>query len=233
MDRPGSTPPKPRPLPAPPSRAAARSVALDRHRERRVRAIIAAAEQVFLEKGFEAGSLDDVARRAKASKATIYVHYGNKVGLFRAIIGEKIKDVFEPVRQGEIVHAPVPAVLLGLGTAFLKRMLSPEVVKFYRLMVSQGAQFPELAQTWFANGPRAAIATLAAFLRERAAEGEIDIADPDLAAEFFLMSLRGVLHLQAVTGLSKPPFDKAIEVKVAGAVDMFMRAYGARPRKRR
>ncbi|MDX2142843.1 MAG: TetR/AcrR family transcriptional regulator [Rhodospirillaceae bacterium] len=204
-----------------------------RRREERKRAIIEAAEQVFLEKGFEAGSLDDVARRAKASKATIYAHYGNKVGLFRAIVGEKINAIFEPVRQGELVHAPVPAVLRGLGTAFLKRMLSPEVVRFYRLMVSQGTQFPELAQIWFANGPRTAIATLSAFLKERGAAGEVDIADPELAAEFFLMSLRGVLHLQAVTGLAKPPFDKAIEAKVAGAVDMFMRAYGAHPRKRR
>jgi AcrR family transcriptional regulator len=198
-----------------------------------LRAIVEAAEQVFLEKGYEGGSLDDVARRAKASKATIYAHYGNKVGLFRAIIGEKIFEIFETVRQGEVIHAPVPVVLRGLGAAFLKRMLTPVVVKFYRLMVAQGSQFPELAQTWFANGPRTAIATLAAFLKERAAAGEVDIADPDLAAEFFLMSLRGVLHLQAVTGLAKPPFDRAIDAKVEGAVDMFMRAYATTAARKR
>ncbi|MSO97947.1 MAG: TetR/AcrR family transcriptional regulator [Rhodospirillaceae bacterium] len=196
-----------------------------RRREPRIRAIVAAAEQVFLERGYEAGSLDDVARRANASKATIYAHFGSKVGLFRAIIGEKINEIFEPVRQGEAHHAPVPIVLHGLGTAFLRRMLSPVVLKFYRLIVSQGTQFPELAQTWFANGPKTAIATLAAFLRERHASGEIVVATPDLAAEFFLMSLRGVLHLQAVTGLIVPPFDKAIAAKVSAAVEMFMRAY--------
>jgi AcrR family transcriptional regulator len=197
-----------------------------KRREPRIQAILAAAEDVFLEMGFEAGSLDDVARRANASKATIYAHFQNKAGLFRAIIGAKVGEIFAPVRSGELTHAPVAAVLTGLGTAFLTRMLSPPIVKFYRLMTAQGPQFPELARTWFANGPRRVIGTLAAFLKDRTAAGELSVEDPEQAAEFFLMSLRGVLHLQAVTGLSRPPYDKAIAQKVAAAVDMFMRAYG-------
>jgi len=218
-------------MPRPQPRRAPRAPRPSRRREPRIRAILAAAEDVFMEKGFEAGSLDDVARRANASKATIYAHFGNKVGLFRAIIGAKVGEMFAPLRRGELTHAPVPAVLTGFGTAFLTRMLSPAVVKFYRLMVAQGAQFPELARTWFANGPRTVIATLAAFLKERTAAGELEVDDPEQAAEFFLMSLRGVLHLQAVTGLSRPPYAKAIARKVAAAVAMFMRAYGtpARP----
>lgn len=61
-----------------------------RRREPRIRAILEAAEQVFLENGYEAGSLDAVAARANASKATIYAHFGNKVGLFKAIVASKI-----------------------------------------------------------------------------------------------------------------------------------------------
>jgi TetR/AcrR family transcriptional regulator, mexJK operon transcriptional repressor len=213
--------------------AAKRVVPKRRRREPRIRAILDAAEQVFLEKGFEAGSLDDVARRANASKATIYAHFENKVGLFRAIIQEKIAEIFQPMRTGEVRHAPVPDVLSSIGHAFLDRMLSPVAVKFYRLMASQGTQFPELAQTWFANGPKTAIGTLADFLKARTADGDVHVPDPELAAEFFLMSLRGVLHLRAVTGLSRPPFTKDIAAKVTGAVDMFMRAYGPPSSQRR
>ena len=197
-----------------------------RRREPRIRAIITAAEQVFLEKGFEAGSLDDVARRANASKATIYAHFGNKVGLFRSIINEKISAVAAPLQHAAADHVPAREVLRLFGTAYLTTLLSSVPVKFYRLMVSQGGQFPELAKTWFASGPKVTIESLAVFLKERTASGELDVGDPEQAAEFFLMALRGVLHLRAVTQLSKPPYTKDIAKKTAAAADMFMRAYG-------
>jgi len=197
-----------------------------RRREPRIRAIVAAAELVFLEKGFDIGSLDDVARRANASKATIYAHFGNKLGLFREIIRDKIAAVAQPLDHATADKENVRVVLRQFGTAFITTLLSPVALKFYRLMVSQGTQFPELAQTWFANGPRIAIGTLAAFLKDRTEAGELDIENPELAAEFFLMSLRGVVHLRALTGLAKPPFDKDVSVRIAGSVDMFMRAYG-------
>lgn len=197
-----------------------------KRREPRIRAIVAAAEQVFLKRGYEAASLDDVARIANASKATIYAHFGNKMGLFRAAIADKLAQVAEPLRQAEATHADLATVLRRFATGFMTLLLSPGPIKIYRLMVAQGEQFPELAKMWFANGPSVAMASLAAFLRERTARGELDIADPDQAAEFFLMMLRGRLHVMAATGLARPPFTKAIHQKVDGAVEMFMRAYG-------
>ncbi|MBY0508983.1 MAG: TetR/AcrR family transcriptional regulator [Rhodospirillaceae bacterium] len=197
----------------------------------RLAAILAAAEEVFLEKGFEGGSLDDVARQANASKATIYAHFGNKLGLFRALLEHRIGQIRAPLHAGEAKHEPVRDVLTEFGRGFLHTLLSPVPLKFYRLMVSQGSNFPDLAKLWFAEGPRTNISMLAAFLKHRAELGEMDIAAPDTVAELFLMSLRGALHLQAAAGLIHPPFDKAITAKVAAAVDMMMRAYGPKGAK--
>ncbi|MBL8643038.1 MAG: TetR/AcrR family transcriptional regulator [Rhodospirillaceae bacterium] len=197
-----------------------------RRREPRIRAIVDAAEQVFLEQGYEAGSLDEIAARANASKATIYAHFGNKVGLFKVIVGEKLAQAAEPLRKADEAHASVPAALTAFGHSFLSLLLSPGPLKIYRLMVAQGEQFPELAQMWFENGPKVAIATLASFLRAHADAGDLELDDPEQAAEFFLMMMRGRLHICAVSGLSKPPYDKDIKRCVAAAVDMFMRAYG-------
>jgi TetR/AcrR family transcriptional repressor of mexJK operon len=202
-------------------------------REPRIRAIVEAAEQVFLSQGYEAASLDEVARIANASKATIYAHFENKMGLFRAAIADKLAQVSEPLRQAEATHVALAKVLTLFARNFLTLLLSPGAIKIYRLMVSQGTQFPELAQMWFANGPSTAMASLAAFLRERTARGELDIADPDQAAEFFLMMLRGRLHLMAVTGLSQPPYTKEIAQKVDGAVAMFTRAYAIPAKSKR
>jgi TetR/AcrR family transcriptional repressor of mexJK operon len=212
--------------PSPPSGKTAKTKRTRRRREPRIRAIVDAAEHVFLEQGYEAASLDKIAARANASKATIYAHFGNKVGLFKVIVGEKIAQASEPLREADANHASVAAALTAFGQSFLSLLLSPGPLKIYRLMVAQGEQFPELAHMWFENGPKVAIATLAAFLREHTACGELDIEDPERAAEFFLMMLRGRLHLRAVSGLQKPPFDKDIKQCVAAAVNMFMRAYG-------
>ncbi len=198
----------------------------------RLAAILAAGEEVFLEKGYERASLDDVARQANASKATIYAHFGNKLGLFRAILETRLGQVRAPLNAGEAAHEPVGEVLTKFGRGFLHTLLSPVPLKFYRLMVSQGSNFPDLAKLWFAEGPSTNISMLAAFLRHRAELGELDITAPETVAEFFLMSLRGTLHLQAAAGLIHPPFDTAINAKVAAAVDMIMRAYrskGAKP----
>ena len=192
----------------------------------RLAAILGAAEQVFLEKGYERGSLDDVARLANASKATIYAHFGNKLGLLRAILEARVSQITEPLKAAETAHAPVRSVLADFGRNFLRTLLSPVPLKFYRLMVSEGVNFPDLAQAWFAGGPSTNIAKLAAFLKHRAALGEMDISAPETTAEFFLMALRGKLHLQAAAGLLHPPFDSAINAKVDAAVDMIMRAYG-------
>ncbi|MDX2222326.1 MAG: TetR/AcrR family transcriptional regulator [Rhodospirillaceae bacterium] len=200
-------------------------------------AIIAAAEEVFLDKGFASASVDAVARRANASKATIYAHFGNKIGLFRAILGNKLKDAFAPLAAANLPALPADQVLRRVGTSFLTLMLSPTAIKFYRVMTSQGPEFPDLAQTWFENGPKVAIGKVAQFLRDRTAAGELSVERPEQAAEFFLMMLRGVLHLRAVTGLDQPPFDAAIAAKVDAAVLLFMAAYGVKsphtPKSRR
>jgi len=194
----------------------------------RLAAILAAAEHVFLEKGYERGSLDDVARHANASKATIYAHFGSKFGLFEAILSSRIAEVQQPLKAGEATHAPAQFVLTAFGRGFLNTLLSPAPLKFYRLIIAQGVNFPDLSRTWFHNGPSTAIASLAAFLRHRTADRELDVPDPESAAEFFLMSLRGTLQMQALVGLINPPFDEAIEAKVAAAVEMMMRAYAPR-----
>ena len=194
-------------------------------REHRIEAILQAAQDVFLDQGYEATTLDLIARRAKASKATMYAHFRDKVGLFEAILAAYIKNTQMPLHDPD--HTAAEA-LRRFGSGFLTLMLSPPVLAFYRMIVNKGVEMPELAKLWYTNGPRRMIGGVGAFLAERTRAGEFDIDNPELAAELFLMSLRGSLHLQAVTGLIRPPFDAAISEKVNAAVQMFLRAY-ARP----
>jgi AcrR family transcriptional regulator len=193
----------------------------------RVEAIFAAAKAVFLELGYEATSLDEVAKRANASKATIYAHFGNKLGLFEAIIESVISQM--PLPSAAPDDAPVREVLTRFGTAFISFLTMPEALAFYRLIVNKGPEMPDLAQLWFNHGPRRVIGGVAAFLAERTRAGELAVPEPEIAAELFLMGLRGTIHMKSLTGLLKPPFDTAIAAKVKVSVDMFMRAYSVHP----
>jgi TetR/AcrR family transcriptional repressor of mexJK operon len=195
-------------------------------RKDRIAAILKAAEEVFVTQGYEAASVDAIARRANASKATIYAHFGNKMGLFEAIVVSYREDVQLSLHDPRM---PAEEVLRRLGTRILELLLSPSVIALYRMMVAKGTDMPDLVKQWYAEGPRKMIGGLATFLAERTRSGELDVPDPQSAAEFFVMALRGALHLQVATGLRQPPVARAeIVAKVDGVVEMFLRAF-ARP----
>lgn len=63
--------------------------------------ILAAATEVFAERGFEGAQVSEIASRAEVSLATIYVLFDNKEGLYRALLQEVSLDIF--ARVGELV----------------------------------------------------------------------------------------------------------------------------------
>src|SRR5439155_20556002 len=67
-----------------------------RRKDARPEEIISAALEVFSDRGFAATKLEDVARRAGATKGTIYLYFENKEALFKAPLRETIVPVIEP-----------------------------------------------------------------------------------------------------------------------------------------
>ena len=57
--------------------------------------IIEGARRVFIDKGFEAASMNDITREAGVSKGTIYVYFANKEELFEALIEEERGTIFK------------------------------------------------------------------------------------------------------------------------------------------
>lgn len=131
------------PGPAPGSRR--RDAAARARRE----AIAAAALDVFLEKGFAAARVDDVAVRAGVAKGTIYLHFKDKEALFEDILRTMIvaplsEATIEGPREDETARAFLERSLLPLlvGIAGGKR---GDVV---RLLIAEGGRFPGLAETY-------------------------------------------------------------------------------------
>jgi TetR/AcrR family transcriptional repressor of mexJK operon len=189
--------------------------------------LLTAAVEVFLEKGFAAASVDEIAARAKASKLTFYNHYGNKEALFEAVVSrqnaELTETMGETIPEGMPLEQSLKAIANRLHTAFLRK----DTVKLVRVLHAEANRFPQLAHVFDNAGPTRATKLLAAELEKHMACGTLRKADPILAAEHFLHLALGEATRRVLLGL-RPPLSKIETSKrIAAGIDVFLRAYSA------
>jgi AcrR family transcriptional regulator len=106
--------------------------------------ILDAAEQVFLQRGFEGSSVDEIADVARAGKTTIYSRYAGKQDLFAAVVLRNVSlmlQIAESCPQG----ATVEARLRHLGAAIIERAMSHNAIRFFRVTLSEAERLPEIA----------------------------------------------------------------------------------------
>ena len=156
----------------PPSGRAARAA------ERR-QAIIDAALEEFISRGFTATRLDDVARRAGVAKGTIYLHFKDKESMFE----EPIRTALVPL-IGRL-HAPPPIggsvrdAVEGFARTFIAEVASTKRGEIVRLIVAEGPRFPAIADFYYREVVSRGLAGMRALIELGVARGEI--AHKDLA----------------------------------------------------
>jgi TetR/AcrR family transcriptional repressor of mexJK operon len=188
--------------------------------------VVEAARTLFSEQGFAAVSMDQVAKAAGVSKATVYAHFASKEQLFVAIVGQACRTYAETVMP-EVRDAPdARTALIRIGRAVAGFLLAPRTMAIYRTIVAEGPRFPELARGYYDNGPRSFKRLLGSYLAEMTARGQLKVDNPRLAADLFCGMVRGPLYLQVLLDYPDPEAPDA-ETVVAAAVDMFLRRYGA------
>ena len=180
--------------------------------------ILDAATQVFVENGYGAATIDLVASRAGASKATIYSFFGGKEGLFTAIIEERAERILAALPHVGIDHVDVRTTLTEIGRSYMRVAMSPDAIGLYRLILAEGVRFPELARTFYRIGPERVSERVASLLRAWRRPRLITVDDAYLAAVQFLDAVRGELHLRVVAGVSPDNLADAIERNVHHAV---------------
>lgn len=188
--------------------------------------LLNAATEVFLEKGFSAATIDEMAVRAKAGKITFYNHFGNKEALFEAIILRVNKTIFQGFVSALETNAPVMETL----TLFLQRLTDvlhdEEAVRLVRVLHAETQRFPRLAEVFDQDGPRKSHAMLEKFLLQRMQAGELRRANASIAAEQLVHMATGERSRRTLLGLSPSLSRKDSELRIASAIDTFMRAYG-------
>ena len=185
--------------------------------ERRRQAILAAATEVFLEKGFAGATLDDVIARSGGSRATVYEQFGGTEGLFAAIIGAYCERITVPLAADLTADRPPRQVLTAFALRFVQTMLEPESLALFRVVAAEAERFPKLGAQVFGAGPEPSAQALAAYLHTH-----LGIRKADAAARIFLEMIKGDLHTRALFAVGPVPSTRAIGAMVGDAVRIFL-----------
>ena len=212
--KPVSTPPERTPTP----RGAQRLQRLQR-----------AATEMFLHRGFEGVSLDQLILQAGGSRRNIYGPCGGKAGLFVAAMGELVGEMAAQIEALLIPEAGLREGLERYGLKVLELLLQPRVLAMHRLMVAEAQRFPELSQAMRDNGPQRAIAALAAWLCpfQHAGALRADLPATRLA-EQYLDLVVSTPQMRALVGELPPGWSPAgIQGHVAASIELFLHGAAA------
>lgn len=186
--------------------------------------ILDAAIEVFLEQGFSNASMAQIAARARASKETIYNHFGSKEQLFAAIVeamSQRIVSDFDLVDTGD-----VRASLTAFGRGLLDVVLDPTTTALYRVIIAEAPRLPDLGPTFFAHGPLKTLNRLTGYLRAATEAGRLSCDDPDEAAALLSSMLVGIHWQRSIIGAAPPLPAPARPHWVDACIDMFLSRYG-------
>jgi AcrR family transcriptional regulator len=190
--------------------AAFRTLPKDERRER----IVWAAKLVFLEKGFDAANMDDVAARAGTTKPTVYAYFGTKEALFAAVVAF-IKGLYLGKLKEPSVYAAEPAEAVARFCArFLELVSWRDAVGFQRVALATAAHSPDLTRGVYDTVYGEACRVLARYLKDR----EL-CRETDREARLLLSATAGWALIGHLYGVEDPQPDLPDEHHIGRHID--------------
>lgn len=188
--------------------------------------VLDGAREIFLRDGFEGASVDDIARAAGVSKATLYSYFPDKRLLFMEVAKSECRRQADEAEALIPDDAPVADVLRMAGERIVGFGQSEFGQKIFRMCVAESERFPQLGHDFYHSGPLLIRERLSVYLAKAVARGEVAIDDVALAADQFAQLCKGDLHDRAIFGVADCCTPRDVARVVDGAVAMFMARYG-------
>lgn len=196
---------------------------------RKRRAILEAATDLFLERGYLGASMDEIASAAGVSKQTVYKQFSSKEALFVEVVSSMTEEA------SARVHKEIPPLEAGGDVAEYLQMyamrqlevvLTPPLMRLRRLVIGEAGRFPRLAEVLYERGPQSAMEAFARSLEGLAARGLLAVDDPAMAASHFnWLVMSAPLHRAMLLGDDAIPGPADLRRHAAEAVRMFLAAY--------
>ncbi|MEX0367871.1 MAG: TetR/AcrR family transcriptional regulator [Ruegeria sp.] len=188
--------------------------------------VLKGAREVFMADGFEGASVDDIARVAGVSKATLYSYFPDKRLLFMEVAETECRLMSERILSMIDETKPVREVMTIAATQLVAFLTSEFAQQVFRICVAERDRFPELGCAFYAAGPENGQRQMCEYLEKAVAAGELVIDDIPMAAEQFSELCKVRLWMRAVLGIQNSFTQDEIDDVAKHAVDTFMARYG-------
>jgi TetR/AcrR family transcriptional regulator, mexJK operon transcriptional repressor len=196
--------------------------------ERRRGTLLETAMRLFLDRGYEAVTVEEIAKQAGVAKRFIYARYSDKSELFVAAVEhtllERVEDTLhsiEPSRHG------AERGLYELGQKLLAIALQPEAIALHRLLVSAAPQFPDVALRFGERSRERVVKLVERVFQLYADRGELELQHTQLMIEQFFISVIGIPQRMALIGMRESAEERDRRLRVA--VRLFVN--GCRPQR--
>ena len=167
-------------------------------REARQQELVHTAGMLFIKHGYRNVSLEMLAREAHVAVRTIYVKFGGKAGLLKAVLEANREKFFRP---HEMLADPRPLKenVRDFALHFLDLISRPEALAMHRMVVADAPANAELAQTFFEAGPQQTRDMLAKFF-----------ARPDIACQLLDDLDRTILPVYLMNCIIGDPYERML-----------------------
>ncbi|NOD64505.1 MULTISPECIES: TetR/AcrR family transcriptional regulator [unclassified Ruegeria] len=194
--------------------------------------VLRGAREVFMADGFEGASVDDIARAAGVSKATLYSYFPDKRLLFMEVAQTECRLMSERILSMIDESKPAREVLQIAATQLTAFLVSEFAQQVFRICVAERDRFPELGRAFYEAGPQNGQRQMAAYLEKAVAKGELCIENVNIAAEQFSELCKVRIWARAVFGIQNSFNQSEIDEVATQAVDMFLASYGCENSKK-
>jgi AcrR family transcriptional regulator len=173
--------------------------------------VLDAARRIFLERGFEGASVDEIAQAARSGKQTIYTRFRNKRELFTAVVSRDIATRIAQSGNAVPSGATIEERLVSAGIFMLQASLEPGRIGLMRLAIAETHRFPDLASAVSRTAYQLSGEVGARLLGEMTRSSDLDRL-PAFAPEQIATTARFFLNLVVVPLLMRSLFEKDLEV---------------------
>lgn len=187
--------------------------------------VLAGARDIFMSQGFEGASVDEIAKKAGVSKATLYSYFPDKKLLFMEVAKAECKRQADEILADTSDEDPLEVVLLEIANRFVSFITSDFGQRVFRICVAESDRFPELGRAFYESGPMLMRSHMIQLLQCAHEQGEVDVQDFELASDQFSELCKADLFPRMVFSVSHT-FTEDEKVRVAhGAVRTFLARY--------
>jgi AcrR family transcriptional regulator len=140
-------------------------------------AIIEAALDEFVARGFTATRIDDIASRAGVAKGTIYLHFKDKESMFEELIRTALVPLIGRLHAPPAMGGSVRDMIEGFARMFIQEVANTRRGEIVRLIVAEGPRFPSVADFYYREVVSRGLAAMRALIELGVARGEIKPKD--------------------------------------------------------